>query len=158
MFRDGADSRINSTTIAQPAIMAIQIGLTAMLKGSGVEPHAVAGHSIGEVAAAYACGSLTLEQAICVIYQRSTIQARQAGTGGMLAAALSFEKGQALVEEVGGILSIAAVNGPEMLALAGSFEALRRAVRRLEEQESSIARSRSRFPIIPSSWPRSTTT
>ncbi len=134
MFQTDDAKRIHATTVAQPAIMAVQVALAEMLKARGIVPAGVAGHSIGEVAAAYAVGSLTLEQATAVIYHRSRIQARQAGTGGMLAAGVSADEGRQLIAEVGGIISIAAINGPKMIALAGEFAALDRAAAILDQR------------------------
>ncbi|MCO6705007.1 acyltransferase domain-containing protein, partial [Streptomyces sp. CHB9.2] len=58
------------TEVAPPALFAVQVGLTALLASHGVRPGAVAGHSVGEVAAAHAAGILTLEQAALVIAER----------------------------------------------------------------------------------------
>ncbi len=55
-----SDSRIGETAIAQPAIFAIQAALAALWQSWGVTPNAVVGHSVGEVAAAYVAGRLTL--------------------------------------------------------------------------------------------------
>lgn len=138
MLQTNEPKRIHATTVVQPAIMAVQIGLIEMLKAQGVAPAGVAGHSIGEVAAAYAAGALTLEQATFVIYQRSRIQARQAGIGGMLAAGLSAKEGRDLIalvqEHVPASISLAAINGPKMIALAGDFIALDKAEEILEQR------------------------
>ena len=68
------DHRYELTEIAQPALFAVQVGLTRMLAERGVTPVAVAGHSVGEVAAAWACGALSLADAVAVIYHRSHAQ------------------------------------------------------------------------------------
>ena len=67
MATDAADSRINEVDIIQPALFAIQIALAALWRSWGIEPHAVVGHSMGEVAAAYVAGALSLEDAARVI-------------------------------------------------------------------------------------------
>ncbi|MBV5331786.1 acyltransferase domain-containing protein, partial [bacterium] len=69
------------TERAQPALFALQVGITRMLRHQGLEPVAVAGHSVGEVAAAWAAGILTLEAAVEVIYHRSRLQGTTRGRG-----------------------------------------------------------------------------
>ena len=64
---DTTTSRLNETIIAQPLLFAMQVALTTLLRERGVEAQAVAGHSVGEVTAAWAAGALSLEQAIEVI-------------------------------------------------------------------------------------------
>ena len=81
-------SRIASTEVAQPANFTLQAALTALWESWGITPAAVVGHSIGEMAAAYVSGALTLEEALRVSYHRSRLQQTQAGKGGMLAVGL----------------------------------------------------------------------
>lgn len=140
LAQDEVQSRIDDTLIVQPAIMAIQIGLVKLYEHYGIRPQGVVGHSIGEVAAAFAAGALTLEDAVGVIYHRSQAQSQAAGKGGMLAIGLSFEEASKLLADIvasepismKGRVSIAAVNGPEMLTLSGDLEPLERIAHLLE--------------------------
>ena len=66
---DAARSRLNEIDIIQPALFAIQVALAALWRSWGIEPQAVVGHSMGEVAAAYVAGALSLEDAARVICQ-----------------------------------------------------------------------------------------
>jgi acyl transferase domain-containing protein len=100
--RDGASSRISETNIAQPAIFAIQIGLYEMWKAMGITPGAVVGHSIGEVAAGYVSGALTLEQAVLLIFHRSRVQYKATDKGKMLAVGLPVAEASKLI--IGGTL------------------------------------------------------
>ena len=59
-----SQSRIDDTSIAQPAIFALQVSLAGLWKTWGIRPDAVVGHSMGEVAAAHICGALDFEQAV----------------------------------------------------------------------------------------------
>ena len=59
-------SRVEETHIAQPALLAVQAGLTAYWRSWGVVPATVIGHSVGEIAAAHAAGILSLEDALLV--------------------------------------------------------------------------------------------
>lgn len=127
--REEADSRIQQTEIAQPAIFAMQLGLVALWKSLGVEPTAVFGHSVGEVAAACVAGILPLEEAARVIVLRARFMNECArGEGTMLAVSLSEEEAEAVIARHDTTVSIAAFNGPRSLTLAGvksSLEAIR---------------------------------
>ena len=89
LFEDTLKEDLKQTSIAQPLLFAIQVALTEALKASGIQPGAVMGHSVGEVAAAWASGALSLQQAVEVIYWRSHHQEAVAGTGKMAVIKLS---------------------------------------------------------------------
>ncbi|WP_053404616.1 type I polyketide synthase [Persicobacter sp. CCB-QB2] len=129
------ESRISETRIAQPAIMAVQIGLMEMWKAAGVQPEGVVGHSIGEVAAAYTSGALTLEQAVDVIFNRSRGQDKATGKGKMLAAAMTVEEAKKEIIGVEDVVSIAAINGPKMLTFAGDVAPLEEIAARLDSRD-----------------------
>ncbi|MEB4211290.1 type I polyketide synthase [Mycobacterium sp. 94-17] len=133
---DETRSRMAETNVAQPANFAVQIALAEQLKEFGVRPDAVVGHSAGEVAAHYLADLLTFEQAIQVIYHRSRLQQRTSGLGRMLAVGLgAAELIEALGDETldGGGVSIAAVNSPSAVTVAGDSEALSDIARQLHE-------------------------
>src|SRR5260370_14128135 len=81
-------SKIDETRFAQPAIFSMQVSLAALWRSWGMEPTAVVGHSIGEVAAAHIAGALTLEDAVQDVFHRSRLQQPVAGKGAMLAVGL----------------------------------------------------------------------
>lgn len=129
LARDEADSRMQQTEIAQPAIFAMQLALVALWKSVGVEPTAVVGHSVGEVAAACVAGILSLEEGARIIVLRARMMHECArGEGTMLAVSLSEEEALDLISRHDQTVSIAAFNGPRSLTLAGipsSLEAIR---------------------------------
>ncbi|MEY9988679.1 acyl transferase domain-containing protein/NADPH:quinone reductase-like Zn-dependent oxidoreductase/SAM-dependent methyltransferase/acyl carrier protein [Streptomyces sp. V4I8] len=112
------------TEIAQPVLFAVQVGLTALLESQGVRPGAVAGHSVGEVAAAYTAGALTLEQAALVLAQRSRTQAATAGRGRMAAVGLGEDAAREELARFGGALEIAGINSDRDVTVAGDPDAL----------------------------------
>ena len=118
--------RYDRTEIAQPALFAIQVGVTEMLRSQGLKPDVVAGHSVGEVAAAWAAGALTLEQAVKVIYYRSHFQGLTKGQGQMTAVALGVVQMQVLLEDSGltDSVAIAGINSGRGISLAGPTGAL----------------------------------
>jgi len=133
MQRDEDSSRMADTRIAQPANALIQIALTDLLLSWGITPRAVAGHSVGEVGAAYAAGCLSKPEAMRVAYVRSQAQARTAGQGTMLAVGVTLEEAEALATDHAGV-SIAAINGPTSVTLAGAKSALQPIADHLDEQ------------------------
>jgi acyl transferase domain-containing protein/NAD(P)-dependent dehydrogenase (short-subunit alcohol dehydrogenase family)/acyl carrier protein len=124
MSHTETDSQMSHTSIAQPCNFAVQVGLTALWRSWGIKPSAVVGHSVGEVAAAYVAGILSLEEALRVSYHRSRLQASLAGKGGMLAIGMSKADAQAFIHPVADRVAIAAVNAPSSVTLAGDLEAL----------------------------------
>ena len=66
LLADQARSRITETHIAQPALFSLQVALAVLWRSWGIEPDAIVGHSVGEVAAAHVAGVLSLEDAIQV--------------------------------------------------------------------------------------------
>jgi phthiocerol/phenolphthiocerol synthesis type-I polyketide synthase C len=121
-----AESRLDRTEIGQPALFAIQVGLTRMLERAGVRPAAVCGHSVGEVAAAWASGALSLESAVRVIHERAAHQALTRGQGAMTAVELGEDKMGFLLAELGleRELVIAAENASSSVTVAGDATAL----------------------------------
>jgi acyl transferase domain-containing protein/NADPH:quinone reductase-like Zn-dependent oxidoreductase/acyl carrier protein len=130
------EGRYEYTEIAQPALFAVQVGITQMLRRRGIMPVAVAGHSVGEVAAAWASGALTLEDAVDVIYHRSQLQGTTKGKGEMTAVALGLEATQNLLEELGLVpsLVIAGINSSNGVTIAGSPKLLARLESVLKER------------------------
>jgi acyl transferase domain-containing protein/NAD(P)-dependent dehydrogenase (short-subunit alcohol dehydrogenase family)/acyl carrier protein len=119
-----SESRVALTEVAQPLNFAVQAGLTALWKSWGIEPSAVVGHSVGEVAAGYAAGVLDLEDAVLVSYHRSRLQGTLRGKGAMLAVGLSAEQAKAHLNGLSDRVSIAAINSPGACTLAGDTAAL----------------------------------
>src|SRR3954454_23808505 len=121
---DEGSSRINLTHVAQPAVFALQVGLAALWRSWGIEPAAIVGHSVGEVAAAHVAGVLDLEDAVRLIFHRSRLQQRTAGQGAMLAVGLPVGEAEQLLAGREDRVSIAAVNSPGDVTLSGDTETL----------------------------------
>ena len=115
----------HKTEWAQPALFAIQVGITQLFKEAGITPSAVTGHSVGEVAAAWASGALSLKQAVEVIFHRSQCQGKTAGQGQMTAVALSLEQMQQELEKHQlDRIAIAGINSGKGVTLAGDVDQL----------------------------------
>ncbi|MGW3580009.1 non-ribosomal peptide synthetase/type I polyketide synthase [Streptomyces rubiginosohelvolus] len=117
-------SRMSETWLAQPANFAVQVGLAALWRSHGVRPDAVVGHSTGEIAAFHAAGVYSLRDAARIVVHRSRLQQTLAGTGTMLAVSLSEDEAERRVRPYRDRVSIAAVNSPTAITLAGDTAAL----------------------------------
>ncbi|PHV12432.1 non-ribosomal peptide synthetase/type I polyketide synthase [Chitinimonas sp. BJB300] len=114
-----ADSNMAETWLAQPANFALQIALSALWRSYGIQPDAIVGHSAGEAAAFYEAGVYSLEDAVKVIIHRSRLQQLLVGAGTMLAVSLTEEEALARIAPYGDQISIAAINSPTAMTLAG---------------------------------------
>lgn len=119
-------SKIRDTRIAQAMLFAVQAALTDCLVESGIRPDTVFGHSVGEIAAAYAAGILTAEDAATIVAVRSKHQHSLAGTGTMAAvvmseeAAVSFASRHDLPNVV-----VAGVNAHNSVTISGPVEEIK---------------------------------
>ncbi|WP_194868995.1 type I polyketide synthase [Myxococcus sp. AB025B] len=116
--------RFELAHISQPAHFALQAALVALLRSWGLEPDAVLGSSIGEVAAAHAAGVLSVEDAMRITLERSRILAAIAGSGAMSAVELSEAEAAEAIAAQGTRLSIAALNSPTSVLLSGDAGAM----------------------------------
>jgi phthiocerol/phenolphthiocerol synthesis type-I polyketide synthase C len=125
MFADDLADRIGTAACAQPLIFGIQVGVTAALAARGVEPRAVLGHSVGEIAAAHAAGILDLAQAARILAARAHSQEAVCGAGGMATFAASRMDMVRFIEGLtAGPIGIAADNAPNSVTISGSADAI----------------------------------
>ncbi len=133
MGRPSSSTRIDQTVITQACIFAVQVGLLRRWRAWGLEADLVFGHSLGEIAAAFAAGALSLEDAVTIVHYRSTLQAETEGRGAIVAVGLSAEAMQEqLTEADESDVEIAAVNSEEMVTIAGEKLAVARMLKRLK--------------------------
>jgi len=124
LVKDEANSKMSETAYAQPALLSIQAGLIALWRSWGVIPDAVVGHSVGEIAAAYAAGIINLEDAVAISFHRGRLMDRASVRGRMLAVAASVEIMMPYLSQYKGRIALAAVNSPLSLTISGDSLAL----------------------------------
>ncbi|MGN9789438.1 SDR family NAD(P)-dependent oxidoreductase, partial [Nonomuraea sp. ZG12] len=113
----------DQTLYAQTGLFAVEVGLVALLAAAGIVPDVVAGHSVGEIAAAYAAGVLTLEDACRLVAARARLMQELPAGGAMAAVEASEAEILAGLSGVAGV-SLAAVNGTSSVVISGDEAAV----------------------------------
>ncbi|CAN5134442.1 hypothetical protein BH11PSE11_BH11PSE11_04980 [soil metagenome] len=131
MFEGGAD--LNRTEFAQPALMAYELAMVALLRSWGVEPEALLGHSLGEYVAATVAESLPFDDALRLVARRGRLM-QSLPAGGAMAAVLSGREHVDRLLASNPELSMAADNGPGMVTISGPEAAIEAACAALNAQ------------------------
>lgn len=130
-----SNAKIDDAELSQPLTTAFQIGIVDILKVWGIYPDTVVGHSSGEIAAAYAAGSLTIEDAIITAYYRGQV-AKQARRDGRMAV-VGIGKKECLPYLTKGVV-IACENSPESITISGDMDEVETTLSRLREGQPGI--------------------
>ncbi len=124
------EDKLGQTGYTQPALFAFEVALYRLLESYGVKADHVAGHSIGEIAAAHIAGVLTLEDAAKLVRERASLMQALPQTGVMIAIqATEEEVAKHLTDQV----SIAAVNAEDAVVIAGDADEARKIAARFEK-------------------------
>ncbi|WP_025122631.1 MULTISPECIES: type I polyketide synthase [unclassified Serratia (in: enterobacteria)] len=122
------ESLLAETRWTQPALFALQAGLAALWRSWGQKPEYVAGHSLGELSAAYVAGVFTLEDAARLVAARGRLMQALPTGGSMAALGVAESEISALTEGIE--VAIAAVNGPSSVVVSGRSESVRMVMQR----------------------------
>ncbi len=132
---DEGTSRLDRIDVIQPSLFAIEVALAALWRSWGVEPDAVVGHSMGEVAAAHVAGALSLPDAARIICRRSRLLRKVSGRGAMAAVELGLEAAHTALAGYEDRLSVAVSNSPTATVLSGDPAALEEVLAALGRQD-----------------------
>ncbi|KAK2749193.1 Type I Iterative PKS [Myotisia sp. PD_48] len=135
LLADAQTSRVSQAEFSQPLCTAIQIAVTDLLLSWGVKPFVTVGHSSGEIAASYAAGKISAQEAIIVAFYRGKVVRDINTNGSMMAVGLGETAVQPYLEEAGGKVTIACHNSPVSLTLSGDADALETMRVKLDEKK-----------------------
>jgi phthiocerol/phenolphthiocerol synthesis type-I polyketide synthase E len=149
----GEENSLERTDRTQPALFAVEYALGKLIESYGVRAGAMAGHSIGEYAAATLAGVFDLPTAIKVVSKRASLMHASA-PGAMVAVALSPDD---IAEHLTDGVDLSAVNDPGNCVVAGSAEAIKAFTARLREHGIAARRVRTAHafhsgamdPVVP---------
>ncbi|GLW22311.1 hypothetical protein Mame01_23540 [Microbispora amethystogenes] len=134
-----ADQRLlDQTLYTQPALFALQTALTHLLATWGITPHAVAGHSIGAIAAAHTAGILTLTDAAALVTTRARLMHTLPPGGAMTAINTTETDITPHLAAYEGRVTIAAANTPTSTVISGDHDAITEITQRFRQQGHKV--------------------
>ncbi|HEX6343601.1 SDR family NAD(P)-dependent oxidoreductase [Umezawaea sp.] len=135
----GAEGLLDQTGNTQPALFAVQVALARLCASFGVRPDFVAGHSVGEIAAAHVAGVLTLPDACALVGARARLMAALPPGGAMV----SVRAGETDVRShLSATVAVAAVNSADSVVLSGEEAAVLAAAEELRAAGRRVKRLR----------------
>ncbi len=142
---NGPADQLQLTENTQPAILTVSIAALRALESEGFsQPDFVAGHSLGEYSALVAAGSLSLTDAVKTVRARGRFMQEAVPVGaGAMAAILGLDLGAVVLAckeaEQGQVCSVANINSPNQVVIAGDVAAVDRAIGLLQERGAKRA-------------------
>ena len=140
----GPDAELRRTENAQPALFTVNAIASTLLGEEGIDPMAVAGHSVGEYSALFAADALSFEDGLRAVRRRGELMARAGDqVSGTMAAIvgvpLEVVESFCTAASSHGVVEVANENGPLQTVVSGAVAAVERVMELAEEHESGLA-------------------
>jgi malonyl CoA-acyl carrier protein transacylase len=136
--RGGQRELIDQTEFTQPALFCLQYALARLWMSWGIQPDLVAGHSIGEFAAACIAGGLDVADAAHLVVARGRLMQALPQGGAMLAVSAEEQIVQNAIAQFASRVSIAAVNAPRQIVISGDVALIEQIAARLRSQDIEV--------------------
>jgi acyl transferase domain-containing protein len=143
--KEAQSKKLALTEWAQPAVMTTSMSMSRVLKGLGIKPDCVGGHSLGEISALYDAGVLDMESLFNVCFKRGELMSRARTSenhGTMTAALCDAAKAQDILDKVGNAIIIANHNSPSQIVLSGPIPDM-------EAVEEALKKEKIKFRRLP---------
>jgi len=125
-------SLIDATAYCQPALFVIGYALAELWRSWGIRPAIVMGHSVGEYTAACIAGAFGFEDALRLVAERGRLMQSLPAGGRMAAVFTRLQAVEAAIISTGTrSVSVAAINGPELVVISGQGQAVQAVLDRL---------------------------
>lgn len=141
--REDPDSEvlIDQTQFTQPLLFSVEYSLAQLWRAWGMEPEALIGHSLGELTAAAVAGLLSLEDALTLVCSRGRLMEELCDKGAMAAIKMTEVDVKARIQNHSG-LTIASINGPQSVVVAGDMESIDKLIGELTSAEEEVKKLR----------------
>ncbi len=130
----GDSALLETMTYGQPAIFAIQVALAELWRSWGVQPAIVAGHSLGEYAAAVVAGIFSLEDGFKLVCTRGRLMDSLQQKGSMAAIFAPEDQVAEIIQPYAREVAIAVINHPTNIVISGAQAAVEAALADFESR------------------------
>jgi [acyl-carrier-protein] S-malonyltransferase len=136
---EGPAERLNLTEHTQPALLVSSVAALKVLEPAGIQPIAVAGHSLGEYSALVAAGGVSFQDAVGLVQKRGRYMSEAVAPGTGLVAALlgvtpEVVKDVCRAASTVGVVAAANFNSPGQVVIAGEKSAVELAIELAKEK------------------------